>query len=310
MPGAFLEWRDKYQNLHRRTLVDKIFLGRACKGMTADKSIIVQHPTVSRDHAMIQLKGNTVEITDQGINGTLINGVRMAPGSSRTLENGDEIQLGDVSIQLSCQNLAVCDTAENWEESTYIKPASVTVTNLVADVRGFSSLSQTVDSSMTYTLMKEIFASFSDIVSAYNGTVKDYAGDAVFAFWEHSQGPSPQRAVLACRAAIRQFESLPGIEKRLARDNIALNQLRLGWGLTTGPATLSHYGLRSADLALVGDCINLAFRLSSMANKDFPQSIILCPHTAELVREEVQMIDLGLVRTKGRSGREHVYGLK
>lgn len=310
MIDAYLEWRDENHTLHRRNLVDKIFLGRACRGVTADKCIIIRHPTVSRDHAVIQLKGDFIEITDQGINGTWINGVRMAPGSSRRLENGDTIQLGDIIIHLSCPELAAAAPAEDWGEQTCVSPASVTVTNLVADVRGFSALSQTVDSSLTYALMNEIITSFSAIINTYKGTVKDYAGDAVFAFWEHPRGPSSEHALLACRAAIQQIKSLPGIEQRLSRDKIEISRLRLGWGLTTGPATLSHYGSRAADLALVGDCINLAFRLSSMANKELAHSVVLCSQTAELVRKEIQITDLGLVRTKGREGREHVYGLK
>ena len=81
------------------------------------------------------------------------------------------------------------------------------------------------------------------------------------------------------------------------------------WGLTTGSATLSHYGVRHTDLALVGDSINLAFRLSTIANNEVKSAIVLCRHTAELVRDEFALADLGRVRTKGRSGLERVYGI-
>lgn len=84
----------------------------------------------------------------------------------------------------------------------------------------------------------------------------------------------------------------------------------LGWGLTTGQVTLSHYGSRSADLALVGDCINLAFRLSSMANKTLPGSIAICRQTASLVTHKLPLMDLGNRKIRGRTGQEHLFGIQ
>jgi class 3 adenylate cyclase len=123
------------------------------------------------------------------------------------------------------------------------------------------------DSAVVYTLIKEIFAQFSTIVNTHQGTVKDYAGDAVFAFWEHPGGFSANQALSACQAALSQLRSVPEIHRHLTGRGLAMPLPVLGWGLTTGRVTMSHYGSRSAGLALVGDCINLAFRLSSMANK-------------------------------------------
>ncbi len=84
----------------------------------------------------------------------------------------------------------------------------------------------------------------------------------------------------------------------------------MGWGLTTGQITLSHYGSRSADLALVGDCINLAFRLSSMAGKTLPCPIVMCRQTASLVRQKLPLMDMGNQNIRGRSGQEHLFGIQ
>ena len=84
----------------------------------------------------------------------------------------------------------------------------------------------------------------------------------------------------------------------------------LGWGLTTGQVTLSHYGSRSAGMALVGDCINLAFRLSSMANKTLPSPIVMCRETASWVTQELALTDLGDQEIRGRTGLEHLFGIQ
>ena len=72
---------------------------------------------------------------------------------------------------------------------------------------------------------------------------------------------------------------------------------------------MSNYGASPATLAVVGDSVNLAFRLSATANKEIDSSILVDQQTAELVGTELELQDLGRIRTKGRSGLEQIYGL-
>jgi class 3 adenylate cyclase len=157
--------------------------------------------------------------------------------------------------------------------------------------------------------MKEIFDTLSAIVYNFKGTIKDYAGDAVYAFWDHAAEAISQQAVLACQAAIQQTQAINEIRTKLSGKNIAADNLQMGWGITTGKVTMSHYGSRAADLALVGDCTNLAFRLSGLANKELSEKIVICSQTAELIRDDLRTKDLGAVEIKGRMGKEHVFGL-
>jgi adenylate cyclase len=305
-----LHWQDEQGASHRLLLIDKIFLGRICRGIQKDKCILVHNPMVSRDHAVIRLTRIGVEITDLSKNGTWINDVRMTQGASQRLEDGDLITLGGTSIRLSCPQTVSPREEENWMAQTAISPAVAYVTSLVADVRGFSAFSQQAESAVVYAFMKAVFSRFSAIVSAHHGTVKDYIGDAVFAFWEHPAENSSDHALAACRAAVSQLHSVPEIYRHLTGRGVVVPPPVLGWGLTTGPATLSHYEARSADLALVGDCINLAFRLSSMANKSLPGPIVLCRQTASLVKTSLPLLDLGRQKIRGRSGKEHLFAIQ
>jgi class 3 adenylate cyclase len=149
----------------------------------------------------------------------------------------------------------------------------------------------------------------SPVILDFNGTIKDYAGDAVFAFWDHHSKPRTEQALLACKAALKQAQTVRGIRGSLSNSNPAVQDLRIGWGVTTGKVTISHYGSRVADVAIVGDSTNLAFRLSAMANKDFPSEILICSQTAALVRKGLSISDLGFVSIRGRSGREKIFGI-
>ena len=309
MPTPYIEWRDAEGATRRLHLLDKLFLGRICRGVDEDKCVRIDHPTVSRDHAVIQVSRFGIEITDLSTNGTWVNGVRMAPGSTRQMNDGDTVELGDVVLTLCSQDVTYTRPEDGWGDQTEISPSIVWVTSLVADVRGFSAMCQSIDSSATYGLMKEVFSRFSEVVTSCNGTVKDYAGDAVFAFWEHTHGKAAEQALSACRAALNQEAQVGDIRSLLGRDHAVFGELRLGWGITTGPATLSNYGMRTAALAVVGDCVNLAFRLSATANKEIDASIAMDRQTSQLVGNEMVLRDLGRIPTKGREGLEQIYGI-
>ena len=309
MPKPYFEWSDENQEKRRLEVIDKVFIGRVCMGINEKKRIIVKHKRVSRDHAKITLSGSNLQITDSSMNGTWVNSVRLAAGSSKYLADGDEIQVGETLIRVRCPDLVTLDREDTDE--TIVSSMNVIVTNLVADVRGFTSMAQTEGSSQVYALMKEIINTFSAIVHDYKGTIKDYVGDAIYAFWDHRLVKSKEQALLACQAALKQAQSVNQIRAKLSDKVPAVENLRLGWGITTGNVIMSHYGSRAADLALVGDCTNLAFRLSGIANKDLPSEIVICSETADLVRDTNLMVaDLGSVPVRGRSGKENVFGIK
>jgi class 3 adenylate cyclase len=310
MPKPYLEWVDDKQQTQQLEIIDKVFIGRSCKGVDPQKRILVQDAQVSRDHAVISRRAEQLRITDRSKNGIWVNGTRLAAGASSNLGDGDIISLGEFSLRVFCpENITNVTDVAILTDGTRVTPTEIMVTNVVADVREFTTFSQEHASSDVYALMKEIFDTLSAIVYNFKGTIKDYAGDAVYAFWDHAAEAISQQAVLACQAAIQQTQAINEIRTKLSGKNIAADNLQMGWGITTGKVTMSHYGSRAADLALVGDCTNLAFRLSGLANKELSEKIVICSQTAELIRDDLRTKDLGAVEIKGRMGKEHVFGL-
>ncbi len=57
---------------------------------------------VSREHACIYRRGHAVEVEDLGsVNGTLLNGSRLAPYKPASLHDGDQLQLGNLLVEVS-----------------------------------------------------------------------------------------------------------------------------------------------------------------------------------------------------------------
>lgn len=193
--NPYLEWLDENLESCRLEIIDRIFIGRLCKGIDEMRRIIVSHPMVSRDHAEIILSGYRLKIKDVSKNGTWVNGVRIAGGSTEYLADGDVIRVGETSILVQYAGSQPPQGSDDQSAlSTNITPKEVTVTNVVADVRGFTNMSQMENSYQVYALMKEIFKKFSSIVSYHRGTIKDYVGDAIYAFWEHGMSSSREQA--------------------------------------------------------------------------------------------------------------------
>lgn len=310
MATPYIEWLDEKQQNHRLEIVDRLCMGRTCKGINPGKRVLLQFPLVSRDHAEINFTGGHLQITDNSSNGTWINDVRMAAGSTKTLSDGDTIRIG-YSLFRVVYPKAETDSPQiqTYTELTIVSTVEQVVTSLVADLRGFAAYSQSHDSADVYGMINKIFERFSGIIEEFKGTVKDYAGDSVIAFWEHQFEEPARQSELACQAAIQQMLSFDQIRAELSGKYADIEKLMMGWGVTTGPVTLSHFGSRTSDLAVVGDSINLASRLSGMANKNINESILLCAQTADLVRDKMAMRDLGKYSIQGRRGKEHIFAL-
>ncbi len=310
MSNYYLEWLDEFRQTQRIEIVDKIYIGRTCKGIDPHRRILQDNPRVSRDHAEISLTAGRLQILDTSRNGTWVNNTRMAAGSSKDLSDGDAIRIANLELQIigpkSAEDLRL---DHPMTELTMVSSLEEVVTSLVADMRGFTAYCQSHASSDVHGMMREIFDQFSKTVENYNGTIKDFAGDAVFAFWEHQFEDPTTQTVRACRAALRQLQNFSHILVELADKDADVEKLQMGWGITTGPIILSQFGSRAADLAMVGDCVNLASRLAGMANKDTPENILMCARTASLVENAFVARDLGLFAIRGREGREHVFAL-
>ncbi len=305
----FLSWTDNQGKPAKRIVEDRIFIGRVCQGVPEEKRIIVDEPNVSRDHATISRFSHQLIIKDTSRNGTRINGVRISPGSEYSLKNDDCIEIGSVRLCVKFPARVAMETDSSDEQTTQIISINETVTHLVADVRGFSGLAQRSESEAVFSLVADLFQLLTEAVHQHNGTVKDYAGDAIYAFWEHDDPFSSQKALNACLAVKSQYLALNDyLAQRSETD--ALRNISLGWGVSTGASTLSHYGVRQDNLALVGDSTNLAFRLAAMANNSLPEPVVICAATANLINEQLPVTDLGRVETKGREGKERVFSFE
>ncbi len=188
------------------------------------------------------------------------------------------------------------------------------MTFLFCDVRGFTMISELYrdDPQGLTRLMNRFLTPLTKAIVAHRGTVDKYMGDAVMAFW-NAPLDDAEHATHACRAALAMVASLKSLNRaREAEAQVAgetFLPLRVGIGINTGACVVGNLGsdLRF-DYSVLGDSVNLASRIEGQS-KVYGLAIVLGSTTAAAVRGEFALLEIDLLRVRGRSEPDVIYAL-
>src|SRR4051794_25196309 len=169
-----------------------------------------------------------------------------------------------------------------------------TVTVLFADMVGFTTLSERMDSELLRRVMDRFYEAMRAAIETQEGNVAKFIGDAVMAVW----GQPTVREDDALRA-VRAAE---GMRTALAALNEDLEErwgvrVALRMGVNTGEVVVDPR--RPADL-LVGDTLNVAARLEQAAA---PGEVLVGGETFRLVRDDVRLEQVDPLALKGKARR-------
>lgn len=150
------------------------------------------------------------------------------------------------------------------------------MTILFSDIRGFTSLSETLPPEDVLTFLNEYFAMMVKLVNRHHGIVNKYIADGLMAMFLPSTagGNESQNAI---RAGLQMQKALrDACDKRFSILPIA-HKLSIGVGIHRGPAVLGwvgHADYRS--FTALGDTVNTASRLVGVAK----QGEVVCSESA------------------------------
>jgi len=180
------------------------------------------------------------------------------------------------------------------------------LTVMFSDIGGFTTLSETLTPEQVVKRLNEYFEGMSSAILEFNGTINQFQGDAIVAFWG---APIPQEnhAALACLAALRCRDFLKTLQERWIEQGIPARTFR--FGINTGQVVVGNIGSSSRfEYTVIGDEVNLASRLEG-ANKIYGTQILISENTYRLAKEDIAARELDIIRVVGKTYPVKVYEL-
>jgi adenylate cyclase len=179
-----------------------------------------------------------------------------------------------------------------------VKPRKSEITILFSDVRGFTSISESLDAQELADLLNGYLTEMTRIIFRNQGTLDKYIGDAVMALWG-APFDEPDHATRACEAALSMLARLAELQREWRAQGRPV--MDIGVGINTGIASVGNMGssLRYGYTAM-GDSVNLASRLEGL-NKEYGTRIIISESTYKVLRSDRVLVrELDMIRVKGR----------
>ena len=155
----------------------------------------------------------------------------------------------------------------------------------MADIRGFSSLSEQISPEQTVRLLNRYFAHIIRIIQTRGGVVVDFVGDGILVLFDPLESDLDTMASAAVSCAFEMQGRLAQVNAEMAADG--LPSIAIGIGLNAGPAIVGNIGSKDrAKFGIVGAEVNLTQRIQGEAK---PGEVVLSATIYERIRTTVRV---------------------
>ena len=183
-------------------------------------------------------------------------------------------------------------------EKSLLQNETVEATVAFIDICSFTSMTEKEPPNEVVTLLNNYFDVMVKEIIAQNGYIDKFIGDAIMAVFRGDY--HLDRAIEACLAVRKQIENiLPKSGKTFAP--------KVSIGVNSGEVISGNIGsadLRRLDYTVIGDVVNTAQRLQSIAQAG---QIVINHYSYEKIKESFNCDKIGEVSLKNKSKQEIVY---
>jgi adenylate cyclase len=176
------------------------------------------------------------------------------------------------------------------------------VTVLFVDIRGFTAFSETNPPEKVVTMVNRYLNLTSKSIQKYGGTIDKYIGDATMAIF-NAPNDLKDHALCGVKAAWAMRQGAAELQIEIL-ESFGV-ELQFGIGVNTGQAVVGNMGSDfRMDYTVIGDTVNTAARLEANAGKG---QIVISDAVYQLVKEHVEVNDLGTLMVKNKKDGIHAY---
>jgi adenylate cyclase len=181
------------------------------------------------------------------------------------------------------------------------------ITVLFADIRGFTTLSETMQPEEVVQLLSEFFDRMVDVVIRNHGTIDKFLGDGMMAIFG-APLTDPYQEEHAVRAALEMQAELRTLREKWQSEG--RHPIRIGIGINSGNAIVGNIGSKEhMEYTAIGDMVNLASRLES-ESKTVGVEILVSDSTHDGTRPLFKWKEAGALHVKGREEAVQAYSVE
>jgi class 3 adenylate cyclase len=182
----------------------------------------------------------------------------------------------------------------------------VQATVMFSDIRGFTSMAETVSPEETIELLNTYYTLMFDAITGQGGVVNQMVGDGLMAVFG-APLPLTDRCGAAARAALEMIEMVELYNREPERTGKPA--IAIGIGIASGDVIAGYTGTQQrATYTCVGDAVNVAARLEAHT-RACGQLILLDQATRHALGERCQFEPLGPVSLRGKTAAVEVFSL-
>jgi adenylate cyclase len=180
------------------------------------------------------------------------------------------------------------------------------LTVLFSDLEGFTSYSERYSPHEMTEMLAEYYTLMTEQIFAHRGTLKEYVGDELLAFFG-APIEDAEHARHACETALAMREHRLALVEEWSK--IGRPRVRSRTGINSGPMVVGNLGSKYRfAYGVVGDQVNLGSRLEGL-NKVYGTEIIVSENTVRLIEPGFVLRELDMVRVLGRKQAIRLYEL-
>ena len=197
-------------------------------------------------------------------------------------------------------NPAVINQLMDKPDSLKLGGEKKTLTVFFSDVRGFTTISETLSPEALTSLLNEYFTPMTNIILESSGLLDKYIGDAIMAVWGApiEMEDHPDRAL---RSSLLMLDALDGLRSKWKERGMPL--IDIGCGINTGPMVVGNMGSdQRFDYTVLGDSVNLGARLEGIT-KQYGVKIICSEFTKAALKNPKAFLlrELDDIQVKGKN---------
>ena len=183
-------------------------------------------------------------------------------------------------------------------EDEFLGGRETTATLLFSDIRGFTTITETLGAQGTVALLNEYFELMVDCIVEQEGMLDKFIGDAIMAAFGVPMGHDDDED-RGLRAGINMISRMWAWNGERAKRGEP--PVEMGLGLNTDKVVAGNIGSsKRMDYTMIGDGVNLAARLES-ACKQYSARILLSEYTVAKLRGVYRLREIDRVVVKGKT---------